>query len=438
LTAAVVAPVEQPAARATRGAFAQVTTLLGGAVLAQAIALAASPLLTRLFTPEHFGAFALFFSAVAWLATVATGRYEWAILVPPQEAQARQLIRLAMLLSSAVSLLVLLLWLMAAALRWAGAALPALPLWTLLLPLSTWLTAAYAVASNWANRQQAYVALARSRVLQSGLTAATSALLGLAAWGTAGLVWGAVLGQALAVAVLWRSAFKQGSASLTFDMTELKATARRFAEFPRINLPHALLDATQSAAVLGLLGAAYGGVALGSYAFALRVVRAPLAMVGASVGQVFQQRAAQLLHSQGNARPLLRKTAWRLLAIAAPFVLLMAFAPALFAWVFGPDWRQAGECAWLLTPWMVASFLTSPFSVLPSLTGQLRQAFWWGLAYQAAMVLPLALAWALGLGWMPALAWQSALTALLLVGYGAWLWRLAGCKPVAAASEKNG
>jgi O-antigen/teichoic acid export membrane protein len=346
-----------------------------------------------------------------------------AILVPAQETQALQLRRLALVLATAASCLVLMVWAVAAIwpqLHW--------PIWLVLLPLSMWLTAVYAVVSNWANRRQAYNSLASSRVFQSALTAAVSIALGMAAWGAAGLVLGAVLGQALGTWVLWRDRSLWVPAAEPFNADTLKKTAREFVEFPRINLPHAMLDATQSALVLGLLGAAYGGVALGSYAFALRVVRTPLAMVGASVGQVFQQRAAQLMHGGHNTQALLRKTAWRLLTIALPFALLMGVAPPLFAWAFGTDWRQAGLCALLLTPWMLASFLTSPFSTLPLLVGQQRPAFVWGLAYQAAMVLPLALAWAAGAGFEQALLWQSLVAAGVLLGYGVWLWRLAAPK----------
>jgi O-antigen/teichoic acid export membrane protein len=141
---------------------------------------------------------------------------------------------------------------------------------------------------------------------------------------------------------------------------------------------------------------------------------------------VFQQRAARLAETGADLRPLVRRTLARLLMIALPFAAVMLFAPPLFAAVFGARWRDAGLCALVLTPWMVTSLLTSPLSTLPLITGHQRPAFVFGLAYQAAMVGPLAAAWALGAGFLQALSWQSGCATAVLAAYGAWLYRLAG------------
>jgi O-antigen/teichoic acid export membrane protein len=409
-----------------KGALGQVLTLLGGAVAAQAVALAVSPLLTRLYGPEQFGVFALVASLVTLIATGATGRYELAIIVPADDADAARLARLALTLAAAVSIVVLAVAALAGdrLAGWAGD--PGLRPWALLMPAWVALSAAFAVGSALANRRQAYRRLAASRLAQAAVTAAASVTLGAAAWGSPGLVLGAVLGQAVAtVMLLGGTAWGEAAAARPL-WPALKATAARYAEFPRINLPHALLDAGQASAVLALLGAAYGGAALGAYALALRVARTPLAMLGNSVGQVFQQRAARLAETGADLRPLVRRTVARLLLIAAPFAVAMVFAPPLFAAVFGARWRDAGLCALVLTPWMVTSLLTSPLSTLPLISGRQRPAFVFGLAYQAAMVAPLAAAWALGAGFMQALTWQSCCATAVLLAYGAWLYRLAG------------
>ena len=94
--------VRPPASASTR----HVLTLLTGSGLAQAIALAVSPLLTRLYAPGQFGLFALYLSVVALLAVVATGRYELAIVLPEADDDAWQVgalaLGLAVLFSTAV------------------------------------------------------------------------------------------------------------------------------------------------------------------------------------------------------------------------------------------------------------------------------------------------------------------------------------------------
>ncbi|QLK87927.1 hypothetical protein E3U36_07160 [Arsenophonus endosymbiont of Aphis craccivora] len=59
-----------------------VVTLMTGTTIAQAIPIAISPLLTRIYTPKDFGVLALFISIIAILGSIANARYELAIMLP--------------------------------------------------------------------------------------------------------------------------------------------------------------------------------------------------------------------------------------------------------------------------------------------------------------------------------------------------------------------
>ena len=73
-----------------------VIKLMMGTSLAQAIPIAISPILTRLYSPEEFGRFALYM-AVAMIASVlVTGRYELAIMLPRHDKDALHITVLAM------------------------------------------------------------------------------------------------------------------------------------------------------------------------------------------------------------------------------------------------------------------------------------------------------------------------------------------------------
>jgi O-antigen/teichoic acid export membrane protein len=56
--------------------------MLTGTVMAQALPLAASPLLTRLYSPEAFGLQTLFMGLAASLAVLATCRMDLAVVLP--------------------------------------------------------------------------------------------------------------------------------------------------------------------------------------------------------------------------------------------------------------------------------------------------------------------------------------------------------------------
>ena len=62
--------------------------LAGGTAAGQAIIVAASPILTRLYTPEDFGVLAVYASLLSILGVVASLRYELAIPLPESDEEA--------------------------------------------------------------------------------------------------------------------------------------------------------------------------------------------------------------------------------------------------------------------------------------------------------------------------------------------------------------
>ena len=86
-----------------------IITLVTGTTLAQAIPIAISPILTRLYSPEDFGVFAIYFSASMVLSVFATGKYEMAITLPKDKEQSRHLVQLSVFIATLLSLFLLIL-----------------------------------------------------------------------------------------------------------------------------------------------------------------------------------------------------------------------------------------------------------------------------------------------------------------------------------------
>ena len=96
-----------------------------------------------------------------------------------------------------------------------------------------------------------------------------------------------------------------------------------------------------------------------------------------------------------------------------PALLLMLLGPELFAFVFGENWRQAGEFARWMAPWLYLVFVSSPLSTLFAVTESQKQ----GLAFQLILLLSRVGAIALG-------AWRGdlGLTIILFAGVSALCW----------------
>jgi len=159
------------------GSFARsVLTLMTGTTLANLIPVAVSPVLSRLYSPAEFGLFALYAGIAALLAVAATGRYEMAIVLPAEDADAFELLGLSLLLAGAVTVVCAIAVVAFHSGLLALLRAPALAAWLWLLPLGVLLVGLAQALGSWLNRKRSYRRIAESRILQS----TTTAVLGIA------------------------------------------------------------------------------------------------------------------------------------------------------------------------------------------------------------------------------------------------------------------
>ena len=402
-----------------------VLTLLTGGALAQLIPLLLGPVIARLFTPAAMGVFTQFSTVAATLAVAASLRYEQALPLTRNDEDAQALLALALRLALvAVALSVPVAWALHAA-DWLP--LPAL------LPLATLCGGLLQVMMLWANRAHRFRALAFSRVAQYGGAALVQVAFGWWLWqGTAtgpdgawALILAPLLAQLLALPWLlrprpaggWRAVFTPATQALRARMRRL---AHQHRDFALVNTPHAFLGTLQDALAVALLVAWSGDAAAGLWGLALRYLKAPATLVGSAVSQALYPRLAAAAPDDG--RRMVRQTMVLLGLLALAFMaILMLCGPALFALVFGEDWREAGALARALAPYIAAHFMAAPLAVVTMAWQAQRWAFRYALIGQVAFVLALGL----GLRWggLSGGAWAVSFA---MVPYFAWyFWRLA-------------
>lgn len=392
-------------------------TLLAGGLAAQAIPLALGPWLTRLYTPEDFGSYHLFAAVAANVAVVACARYEFALPLARDDAEATSLRALSLWLLAGCTLL--------AALGGAAWAWHSGQHWPLWLPLAVLALGAVSLATLVATRAQRFRALAAGRVLQHGGGALAQAGAGLAQAGVSGLIV-APLAAALATAALLRLPLRGW---WQVSRQRLVAVARRHREFPLLNTPHAFAGALQDTLAVSLIAATMGPAAAGFWGLTLRYLKAPATLVGGAVSQALYPRLAAGGQVTAAARADVRRVMLALAAVATPLVLaLWLAAPWAFARVFGPQWQAAGDLARALAVYIGVHFVASPLAVVTMAWNAQAWALKLALVGQGVFVLSLAagLAWGglRGAGW--------AVSAGMALYFGWYFWRLATW-PVAAA-----
>ena len=82
-----------------------VLTLMTGSTLSQAIPIAISPILTRIYTPEDFGLYAVYIAIITILGTIVSGRYELAIMLPKKDEDAINIFALGLVITICLTVL---------------------------------------------------------------------------------------------------------------------------------------------------------------------------------------------------------------------------------------------------------------------------------------------------------------------------------------------
>jgi O-antigen/teichoic acid export membrane protein len=388
--------------------------LLAGGAAAQLLPLLIGPLLTRLYTPAEFGLYHLFAAVAANAAVVACARYEFALPLARDDAEAdalRALCGWLLLATAALGAVAGAVWAVVVAAAW--------PLW---LPWAVLGWGALSLATLLATRAERFRALAVSRVLQHGGGALAQWVAGWAGLGLAGLIAAPMLAVAACLLLLgWplRGLRVVGAASL-------HEVARRHRDFPLLNTPHAFAGALQDTLSVALIAGTHGAAAAGFWGLALRYLKAPATLVGSAVSQALYPALAAQRQGAAAASPAARTAVRRvMLALAAPaavlVLLLWLAAPQGFAWAFGEPWRPAGDLAAALALYIGMHFVASPLGVVTMAWQAQGWALKTALVGQACFLA--ALVSGLQIGGLQAAGWSISLAMAAFFGW--YFWRLA-------------
>lgn len=340
--------------------------LTGGTAMGQLILVAATPLLTRLYSPTDMGIFGLFYSFLGVASVAVCWRLEWGVASAVGHREAAKLLLICLILCVPMSAV------LAAALAVLIAAdvlgFGLLPAWSSpLAGLALAATGVFVALRYWHVREQAFRAVSLATVWQAAGRVGTSVALGLMAAGSAGLMAGELAGRVLGIGGLWRRSRAAIREQLAAGAgLHLMQPLWRAWRYPLVVLPSSLIDASAAAMPVPVIAYLFGAPAAGLFALVWRVASIPGALIASSVGDVFHAHAVEARQAGGSAlRRLLVRTMGRLALLATGvYVPLCLLSPWAFGLVFGPEWADAGQLMLLLfTLWWSAT-VVSPVSRL--------------------------------------------------------------------------
>jgi O-antigen/teichoic acid export membrane protein len=356
---------------ASSALFRHILTTLSGTTIAQAIQVLAAPILTYYYSATLFGEFTLYFSIAGTLAVIATLRYELAIMLPEKDADALQLVSASLIISLALSLITYAAFMLTASYWSIAIGIDTIEKYLPWVCVSVFSSGIFQSLIVYISRNKKFTTVSVLRIIQALAFGVFPVVFYYLNFKTSGLVYGYVTSQAVsALVILFVSRSELARALQIFDYNIIRYLLKRYKGFPGYNSLHAFSDMLQNSIINFLINFYYGAAALGLYAMAYRVLRAPLGIIGSAISQVLYQNMSENYNNgTGNAlifNKMVRYTSYFSLPL---FMLIAAIAPYSFSLILGEEWREAGWYVIYLTPLFLVTFVVSPMSHLPNITG---------------------------------------------------------------------
>jgi O-antigen/teichoic acid export membrane protein len=335
-----------------------------GATIAQAIPIAISPILTRIYTPEDFGIFALYMSIASILSIVATGGYEHAIMLPKKNEDAMNIVVLSITISFFISFISLIIIFIFNTQITSFLGNPEISSWLYFIPITVLLTGIYQSFNYWSNRKKEYKGLATSKVIQSGTTTTINLGMGFSGFGSIGLILGAIFGQGVVTFYLGKLTFNSEKEKIkNLKKHRIIVLAKKYINFFKYSTFSSLLNSLSFNLLSILLSKIFSATVLGFYSLVYRILTLPSALIGSSISQVYFQESTKQKNIYGNNKVIFLSTLKKLTIISGLIYIPMYFYIVdLMTFVFGEEWKISGEIAKILIPLMLVRFISSILS----------------------------------------------------------------------------
>lgn len=360
-----------------------VMVLMTGTVAAQLIPLLASPVLSRIYTPSDFGLLALYTALASIIGTIATLRYELAIVQPKNDKDAAALVWISIVALSIIIFLTIITSFLYNYFNFNFLGVDSIRSWLYLLPVSVLAIGTFQIFNKWLLRHGSYPVMSKSAMFQSGTSSSTQLLFGLSTY-NGGLVYGQLCGQLISsIYVVKRSLKISKLPSFRKCKDKLSLNIKNYKRMPLYSSAGALADILSIQMPVLMITRFFLESAVGAFSLTFRVLNIPAAIISTALAQVLYKKINDIHNDNGNGiSRFIIKIFLSNLALITPFVLVFYFfGEELFVFVFGVNWREAGQMASVLTFAAAIRFVVSPLSGVLALEKNIRLGASWQFLY---------------------------------------------------------
>ncbi|MDR1424683.1 MAG: oligosaccharide flippase family protein [Azoarcus sp.] len=356
-----------------------VALVLSGTALAQTLPILGSLIIARQYAPAEFGVFAAWQGFVLFLAIVLTGRFETALAIEPdcEPRRAAFIGTLVTAMMAAVSAAFILVLVVVTVPN----IIVKVPTILIVLLIPTALVVAVSQTwQSWAAAEGRYRVLSAIRIVESSTI--TFFQIGFGFFDGSAVVLGSgfFFGEIVALTVAIRL-MPPGSFYGMLDPNAIFRFWRSHYRFPLWSLPADTINTAAAQLPVLVVAGRFGTEISGLLAMAMRMLGAPLGLLGKSVLDVFKRQAATSFKERGECRIDYLRTLKVLTLGSLVFCTVMYFVgEEFFILILGEDWRDVGTIAIWLLPLFALRFIASPLSYIVYIVGMQHIDLIWQIA----------------------------------------------------------
>jgi lipopolysaccharide exporter len=356
--------------------------LVSGTAIAQLIPILLQPILRRYYSPDVFGAYAVYLSLVGILAIISSLKYELAIILPHKEKDASNLFFLTIILNLLFSLVLLIVIVI-----WKPFLLNFFNLsedfstYLYIVPLGIFFYSTYQSLNYWLTRKKGFMPISINKFVRRGAEGFSQLVFKYLKI-QSGIILGDLIGHISNLISGFYQGKKRGLSLRTFSFSRMKHVMIKYIEFPKFNIIPCFMSAFSFLFPVLLLNKFFSSEIVGYFDLSKQLLSVPLALISTSISNVLLQSISEKYKNNFSLKKDLLLILVIVSSIGVAEVLLISFFGIdVFKIFFGKNWGFSGKISQILVWSYALNFLVASFSAVFISMNKIKLLSLWQIFY---------------------------------------------------------
>lgn len=351
-----------------------ILTLSSGTILAQALVLISSPIMTRLYSPTEVGAYTAIITVISMFGGVLAGKYEVPIVSVDRDKKAYNLVLLSLVITIGSSLIISLFYTIYLYFFSDNNLSFIFLLFSLIFLLTT--HGMLLIITSLNNRMNRYKTISSSLVIGTILKEIFIILVGFVYPRYSILVIALLIGNLTTLLIQVNKSFDIFASIKNTTITDLKEVGEQFRDQFLFSSPATFFNSFSYSSINLFIEFLFGVTMLGYYSISYRLLGIPISLVTNNVSRVYFKEASREYQMNGNYRKTFIRTSILLALCSIVFVtFLILLGPYTVSLIFGSQWFIAGRFIQILAPMFGLRIIVSPLTVGVTISNKQKYEF---------------------------------------------------------------